>query len=236
MTPFEAALAAYHAGDEEACFIIHRDDGLEEAVPLHGFFEAHEFLRLDERALELCRGEVLDVGAAAGRHSLALQRRGLEVWSLDILPEAVRILAARGARRPILADIFQWQERPFDTVLMLMNGIGLVGTPERLDEFLAHARKLVKPGGQILCDSYDVRVTKDPDHVTYRERNQELGRAMGQQWLQIEFEKQKTAPFPWLHLDFESLTRHGAQAGWGCEQLGAELDGRYLARLTPNKT
>lgn len=56
----------------------------------------------------------------------------------------------------------------FDTLLMLTNGIGMVGTLDRLTQFLLHAKEITTDGGQIICDSIDVSVTTDPNHITHR--------------------------------------------------------------------
>ncbi|MCE0521361.1 MAG: class I SAM-dependent methyltransferase [Methylacidiphilales bacterium] len=225
------ALLAYHSGNTGACFTITRDDGFEQAVPVKIFFEDHQFPDMEVHALDLCSGTILDVGAAAGRHSLELHRRGSEVWSLDILPETRQIMSERGLPRPVIGDILSWNERPFDTVLMLMNGIGMVGTPQRLDEFLRHAHRLVSPGGQILCDSIDVSITQTPVHVAYRNKNIERGLYPGQQRFTIKYGDVLGAPVDWLHLDFASLARHCQVAGWSCQLIHQEPDGHYLAKI-----
>jgi SAM-dependent methyltransferase len=231
MNPLGMALLAYHSGNTDACFTIARDDGFQQTVPVKVLFEGHQFPEMEVRALDLCYGTILDVGAAAGRHSLELQRRGLEVWSLDILPETRQIMSERGVPGPMIGDILSWNERSFDTVLMLMNGIGMAGNPQRLDEFLRHAHRLVSSGGQILCDSIDVSMTQTPVHVAYRNKNIELGRYPGQQRFTIRYEKVLGNPFDWLHLDFESLARHGQAAGWNCHLIHQEPDGHYLAKI-----
>jgi SAM-dependent methyltransferase len=231
MNPLGMALLAYHSGNTGACFTITRDDGFEQAVPLKVFFEDHQFPNLEVRALDLCFGTVLDVGAAAGRHSLELHRRGSEVWSLDILPETRQIMSERSVPHPVTGDILSWSEHSFDTVLMLMNGIGMAGSPQRLDEFLRHAHRLICPGGQILCDSIDVCITQAPVHAAYRNRNIERGCYPGQQRFTIKYEKVVGDPFDWLHLDFESLARHGKATGWNCHLIHQEPDGHYLAKI-----
>ena len=138
MNEFSQALLAYHNGDLSADFLIQRDDGFQDRVPVSVFFDESEFSSLERKALYLCAGRVLDVGAAAGRHSLSLIRRGMNVTSLDILPEMEWILMA-------------FSQNQFETVLMLMNGIGMVETIKDYRKFLRHADRIVTPGGQILC-------------------------------------------------------------------------------------
>jgi SAM-dependent methyltransferase len=233
--PLGMALLAYHSGHREAQFSIRRDDGFESVVPVRTFFDFSVFPEIESRALALCRGEVLDVGAAAGRHSLELVRRGLVVSSFDILPETRKIMLDRGLKAVMTGDILTWAERSFDTVLMLMNGIGLVGTPKRLDDYLRHAHRLVSPGGQILCDSVNVEVTSNPVHVAYRERNLEQGHYPGQQQFTIRYENITGTSFDWLHMDFDTLSRHSEATGWNCQLIHEEPDGHYLARVVPRE-
>jgi SAM-dependent methyltransferase len=150
-------------------------------VPASVFFADDEFPPLETRALDLCKGHILDIGAAAGRHSLHLIRRALQVTSLDILPETEAILRDRGVIHVVASDILTFTGERFDTLLMLMNGIGMVGTLDGLDRFLRHAHEITSPSGQIICDSIDVSVTSDPIHSAYRQRNLTLGRQPGHQ-------------------------------------------------------
>jgi SAM-dependent methyltransferase len=231
MSPFGAALSAYQAGRHDASFEIIRDDGFHCPVPAEKFF-CPTFSELETVALDGCRGTVLDLGAGAGRHSLELQRRGLEVWSLDILPEACEVMRQRGVPHPVCGDALVWKERTFDTLLMLMNGIGLTGTLERLGHFLGQARDLAAPGGQILCDSLDVLLTQERGHLDYHEGNLARGLPVGQQYFHLEFEGQSGEVFPWLHLEPPALFQRAAEAGWRGEILFQEPGGHYLARLT----
>jgi 2-polyprenyl-3-methyl-5-hydroxy-6-metoxy-1,4-benzoquinol methylase len=97
--------------------------------------------------LELCRGRVLDVGAGTGVHTLYLQDRGFDVCAIDVLPDAVEIMRRRGTRDARLADIRDFEADPFDTILMMMNGTGILATLEGLDSFLRDVpRTTVRPG------------------------------------------------------------------------------------------
>lgn len=212
--------------------MIRRDDGFEQRVPASLFFEDHTFSPLEATALDLCRMEIFDIGAAAGRHSLELIRRGFSVTSLDILPDAEAILRDRGCTRIVISDILSFREERFDTLLMLMNGIGMVGTLEGLDTFLAHAHQIVCPGGQIICDSIDVSVTSDSIHTAYRQHNIQRGLPPGQQTFTITHGASTGDPFHWLHIDFTSLSDHCRGAGWHAELITQELSGHYLCRLT----
>lgn len=232
MNEFSQALWAYHNGDLSAEFLIRRDDGYQDRVPVSVFFDESDFSSLESKALDLCAGKVLDVGAAAGRHSLSLVRRGLNVTSLDILPEMESILRDRGAEQVVISDIMAFSHEQFDTVLMLMNGIGMVGTIEDLKKFLRHAHRIVTPGGQILCDSVDVSVTSNPTHVAYRNQNADRGSPLGQQTLTIEYNGIAGKPFHWIHIDFEFLAGISRDEGWDSELIVQDEGGHFLCRLT----
>jgi len=232
MNPFSRALLDFHAGKLDAVFTIRRDDGFRQPVAAAQFFDVERFPPLEGRALEECYGAVLDIGCAAGRHSLELRRRGWQVTSLDILSEMESILKDRGLTDVVIADVFQLSGRRFDTLLMLMNGIGMTGNSNGLVRLLRHAHDLVVAGGQIVCDSIDVSATLHPQHVAYREKNLAEGRPAGQQSFTMEYEGEQSAPFDWLHIDFESISQVCIATGWKAELLESESSGSYLCKLT----
>jgi 2-polyprenyl-3-methyl-5-hydroxy-6-metoxy-1,4-benzoquinol methylase len=232
MTPFGRALLDYQQTGKDAHFTLERDDGFSARIPVAEFFDDTRFSELEQRALDLCHGQILDVGAGAGRHALALQRQGKNVCALDILPEAVEVMKQRGVKEVLLGDVMSMEERTFDTLLMLMNGLGIVGTPSELGRFLHHAGHMLRPGGCILCDSIDVSQTTDPVHVRYREKNISRNRVPGQQFYTAVYGGETSALFPWLHLDFATLEANAVKRGWSAERIFAEKDGHYLAKLT----
>eukprot|EP00112_Aurelia_sp_Birch-Aquarium-sp1_P008709 Seg19667.2 transcript_id=Seg19667.2/GoldUCD/mRNA.D3Y31 product="hypothetical protein" protein_id=Seg19667.2/GoldUCD/D3Y31 len=231
MKAFTEALLAYHRGDESSCFEIHRADGYSTNVPASPFFSTSSFSSIDKLALDHCRGSILDVGAGVGRHSLELQNRGCDVTALEIIPELGEVMYERGVKKVITGDLFELKGHAFDTLLMLMNGIGMVKTMEGLDAFLVHARTIVSDGGQILCDSTDVFVTEDPLHVAHRECNLAKGIPAGQQELFMKRGDEEDAPFDWLHISFNELAERASEAGWDAKLLDQKTDGQYLCSL-----
>jgi SAM-dependent methyltransferase len=236
MDPYGQSLLDYFRGDHSAGVLIHRDDGLTDELPASIFFRKPEdFSPLERAALALCRGAVLDVGAGTGCHSLALQERGIDVFAIDISPLAIEILSSRGVRQYQLADVFKLQHEPFDTLLMMMHGIGMVGDLPGLDRYLQHARTLLKPDGQLLFDSLDVRCTDNPRHLAYQEANRQAGRYFGQIRMCFEYKWQTGAFFNWLHVDPQTLAEHAQRSGWRCQVTWQGDDGNYLAQLTLSK-
>ncbi len=179
---------------------------------------------LEKIALQESRGKVLDIGAGAGSHALELQQRGLELTALDISPLAVEVIKARGIQQAVTADIFHYSAAQYDTLLLLMNGIGLAGNPDGLRRFLRHAESLILPGGQLLFDSSD---------VTYLYEEEPLPEAnyYGEIICQYGYKRRKTEPFSWLYVDWKMLSRIAEEEGWKSELLFEDDSDQYLARL-----
>jgi len=187
MTPYGLALVEYFERRTSAAVTIRRDDGVEASLPVrHYFREPSEFTPIEVAALDHCCGEVLDVGAGAGIHSLALQSRSLPVTAIDISPQAVAIMLRRGVRVAHRADIFDCRGGPFDTLVLLGHGIAMVEDLAGLDAFLVHARELTRAGGQILLDLLDVGRSREAANLAYHEANRRAGRYIGEIRLQVE--------------------------------------------------
>ena len=232
MTPFGLALRSYFHGVKDAVVTIRREDGLTAPLPAGYFFRDEAGLSDAEKlALKHCSGHVLDIGAGAGIHSLALQDKGFRVTALEIEPELVKILAARGVKDIKPADIFKFREGTYDTLLLLGHGIGICGNLDGLDKFLQHARKLLNPGGQIILDTTDVRKTTDPQNLAYQEANRRAGRYVGDITFRMEYGGVVGPYFHWLHVDAETLESHALKAGFDCMILLQNENGEYLARI-----
>jgi SAM-dependent methyltransferase len=233
-TPHVAAMLAYHQGARDATIVVY-DDYERDEVPVGYFFRRPaDFPSFERRALELCRGRVLDIGAGSGCHTLALQERGLSVTAIEIAPELVEVLRARGVRDARLATWMDLEAEPYDTVFVMMNGLGLAETLSGLRPFLRRLRRLVRSDGQVLADSTDVRVHMDPEAGHTGTLQRPDGRYLGELHFQLEFDGRKGAPFSQLYVDPGTLGQHAAAEGWDCEVvLSPDEYGHYLARLAP---
>jgi 2-polyprenyl-3-methyl-5-hydroxy-6-metoxy-1,4-benzoquinol methylase len=234
MEPYGQSLLDFFNGDISAKVVVHRDDGFADDLPASVFFrKPSDFSPLEQTAMTLCRGYVLDIGAGTGCHSLALQDRRIRVLAIDVSPHAIEIMTKRGVKECQHVDVFEFHEGPFDTLLMMMHGIGMVEDLFGLDRFLCHAHKLLKPDGRIVFDSLDVRCTGDPRHLAYQEANRRAGRYFGQIRMRFEHKGQIGPFFGWLHVDPETLIDHAERIGWSCQVVCREDGGDYLAQLTP---
>jgi SAM-dependent methyltransferase len=232
--PHVRALLAFESGDENASITVLDDLGDVESYPAAWFFRSEEELpALEVRALELCRGGVLDVGAGAGCHSLVLQQRGHSVCAVEILPEMIELLRRRDVRDARTGSVFHPPAGRWDTVLMLMNGWGLPGTLAGLERFLFDVDRLVAPGGQIIADSTDMRhlASDTSTHGDTRPPLREDGRYVGEIQFQLEFAGRRGDPFSQLYVDPDTLTALARQAGWKVEIVERGEHGHFLSRL-----
>jgi SAM-dependent methyltransferase len=238
--PHGQALLDYFRGDHSATVRVHEEGGDTEIVPIRVFFRGpSEFSALEEAALDVCRGQVLDAGAGTGCHATVLQEMGLSVCAIDIAPEAVEIMRQRGVRDARCADLFQFRGGLFDTILMMMNGIGVVGTLAGLDGFLAEVAGLLAPGGQLVFDSYDPRSDDAGGAMSSKTgtptSSEAPGRYPGEMRFRLQYRGRRGPRLAWLFVDSETLTEHAERAGWRCEVIWREEEGHYLARLTRRK-
>lgn len=148
----------YLSGDKDAKIIVHSD--LAESDELHAsyLFRSYRDMPIHEKkAMDLARGRILDVGACAGAHSLHLQDLGYDVTALDISPGCCEVMEKRGVKNVVCGDIFKYLKGNFDTILLLMNGIGVAGTVPNLPDLLEYLKSLLAPGGKIIFDSSDLQ-------------------------------------------------------------------------------
>ncbi len=204
----------------------------EDVIPLPYLFRDYtQMPALEKKALQITKGKVLDIGCGAGSHALYLQEKGCEVTALDASKGAIEVCQKRGVSSTVCTNILDYTEETFDTLLLLMNGIGLVGTLEKLDSFLQHLASLLKPNGQILLDSSDIIYMFDEDEDGGRWIPSNVN-YYGEVIFEMEYKNQKTDPFPWLYLDFSTLQNACSANNLDCElvSLGPHYD--YLAKLT----
>src|SRR5690606_10708664 len=122
------ALRDYFHGNSHDQLVLHTSYSDLEEMPIDVFFrEPADFPELEYIALALCDGHTLDVGAGAGSHALYLQERNMEVTALEFSPGACSVMHDRGVRNVLQRDFFDYRGDSYDTLLFLMNGIGLAG-------------------------------------------------------------------------------------------------------------
>lgn len=182
---------------------------------------------LEKKALEMCYGDILDVGAGSGCHSLHLQEMGKRVDSLDISPGCIEVMKRRLVRNPIHANVFSLDTGQYDTVLMLMNGLGLCGTLDGLNLFFQHLPAILNHGGQLLADSTDLTALYDKAAG----EGYKLDGYMGETEFVMSYQNSISDPFDWLYVDYQTLQIIANQHGMQCELVMHGEGDQYLARV-----
>ena len=228
--PMGQAIAEYHATGKASRLRVFSPMFDEDEIPVATLFRTRdEMPAIEQEALKVASGHILDVGAGAGCHTLALQAMEKRVTAIDISPLAVETMRQRGVRDVLEQDFFTLDGQ-YDTILMLMNGIGIVGTISRLPAFFMQVDHLLAPGGQLLCDSSDIcYIFEDEDGIIDLTGVEGY---YGELSYQMQYKSIKGEPFPWLFIDAETLREHATAHGFHCDILmrGPHYD--YLARLT----
>lgn len=196
------------------------------------FRSYNEMPKLEQKALQLAIGKTLDVGCGAGSHSLSLQNdRSLEVTSIDISEKAIETCKLRGVKNAKVQNILDFEGEKFDTIILLMNGVGIFGKLENCNKFLNKLKSLLNPGGQILLDSSDIIYMFDEDEDGGKwipSSNDYYGELV----FNISYKGEKEEPFDWLYLDYNTLQNAAIANGLKCELIleGEHYD--YLAKLS----
>jgi len=228
--PFGEAIRDYYEKGKAPIIIVNSNytEG-EEIAPSYFFRSEKEMPAIEKKALKMCRGKILDVGAAAGCHSILLQKKGFNITALEKSPIAAEILKKRGIQKVIQKDISSFSGDRFDTVLLLMNGCGIAETVTGLEKLLSHLKSLLTETGQILIDSSDI-------HYLFQEDDGSVWTDLtnpdyyGEMEYEVIYKKSKSK-FKWLFIDFENLRIIAGKAGFDCKVVAIGEHYDYLAQL-----
>jgi len=196
------------------------------------FRSYNEMPTIEQKALQLSTGKILDVGCGAGSHSLTLQNdRNLEVTSIDISEKAIETCQLRGVKNALVQNILDFDGEKFYTILLLMNGTGIFGKLENCNTYLSKLKSLLNPGGQILIDSSDIiyMFDEDEDGGKWIPSDNEY---YGEVTFTLSYKGEKEETFNWLYLDYNTLQNAAIANGLKCELIleGDHFD--YLAKLS----
>ncbi len=229
--PMGAAIYDFHKNGTAETLRVFSSQFEEDEIPVEDLFREFEDMpELEQAALEMAEGSILDVGAGSGCHSVALGKMGKSAVAIDISPLSVEVMRERGvdARRINLYD--ESFTEKFDTVLMLMNGTGIIGTLDNMPAFFARMRQLLKPGGCLLIDSSDLR-------YLFEEEDGSLMIDLADEYYglldyQMQYKDVVGEPFDWLYVDFDTLAFYAGENGFEAELVAEGEHYDYLARLT----
>ena len=219
--------------------IVERSDGyIDGSLWLKDYFsEYKDWSPHEKKAIRHARGRVLDIGSGAGRHSLYLQGKGLEVLGIDNSPLAIEVCKFRGLRNTKIISISQINSKlgVFDTILMLGNNFGLFGSFKGTRRLLKKLSKITLGNGRIIAGSNDVYKTEIPEHLSYHELNRERGRMAGQIKLRVRYKKYTTPWFDYLMVSKEEMENILDGTDWEVNKF-IESDGSvYIAIIDKKK-
>ncbi len=147
--PMGAAIIDYLAHGKASKLRVFSSMFDEDEIPVNQLFRTfQEMPSLEQKALQLSTGKILDVGAGSGCHTLALQEMGKEVTAIDISP-SVEAMNKRGVKTPAYRIFDRSLTGPFDTILLLMNGSGIIGKLENLPAFFHRLKEVLARDGQL---------------------------------------------------------------------------------------
>lgn len=228
--PMGAAIYDFHKNGKAAKLRVFSSQFEEDEIPVEDLFRDFDRMPyLEKVALELAQGSILDVGAGAGCHSIALGQMGKRATAMDISPLSVQVMRERGVDA-VQADF--WDPAfagKYDTVLMLMNGSGIIGKVDNMERFFNRIRELLNPGGYLLMDSSDLRYLYEEEDGSFA--IDLAGDYYGQLDYQMQYKSVKGETFDWLYVDFQTLSYYAEQYGFNVELVAEGEHFDYLAKI-----
>ena len=229
--PMGSAIADYFAKGKSAKLRVLSSQFEEDEIPTEQLFRTYdEMPELEQEALQLAKGKILDCGAGSGCHALALQEMGKDVEAIDISPLSVEVMKKRGVKEAYCVNLFDENYlQKFDTILMLMNGSGIIGKLENMGAFFTKMKQLLNPGGCIYMDSSDLRyLFEDEDGSSLIDL---AGGYYGEIDFRMQYKQIKGEPFDWLYVDFQTLSYYANENGFKAEMVKEGEHYDYLACL-----
>ena len=228
-------LAQYQSRTAKA-EIIERDDNYIDtgSVPGLYFLEYEQWSPIEQQAVALAQGRVLDIGCGAGRHSLYLQQQGFDVTAIDNSPGAIEVCQLRGLKnalvRPI-ANVDEFAPNSFETILMLGNNFGLFGDPKSAKLLLAKLSRITSPEARIIAGTRNPYQTESREHLEYQELNRQRGRMPGQIRMRVRFGRAVGAWFDYLLVSPEEMGEVVAGTGWRITDFMGAEGPNYIAMI-----
>lgn len=228
--PMGSAIYDFHKYGKADVLRVFSSQFEEDEIPVADLFrEFDDMPILEQTALELAKGRILDVGAGSGCHSLALKKMGKEAVAIDISPLSVEVMQDEGLDARLVNFYDTAFAEKFDTILMLMNGTGIIGNLDNIGTFFARIADLLNPGGALLMDSSDLRyLFEEEDGSLMIDLADEY---YGQLDYQMQYKDVVGEPFDWLYLDFNTLSYYAEEFGFDAEIVAEGEHYDYLARL-----
>lgn len=222
---------------KESYEIIERDDGLivMSKGPKNYFAEFKDWPKIQKQAIKFARGKILDIGAGAGRVSLYLQKKGMDVTAIDNSPLAIQVCKKRGVKKAIvlpIEKIGKFKSSTFDTIIMFGNGFGLFGSFKKAKSLLKKLYRITSPNALIIAESTDPYKTSDPFHLLYHRFNKKRGRMPGQLRIRVRFKTYIGEWFDYLLVSKDEMKKILKGTGWKIEKFIDSGKSIYIAVIS----
>src|SRR5262249_30229929 len=161
------------------------------------------------------------------------QERGEMVFGIDTSPAAVEICRERGLA---VEHLEMAQLDPsggtFDTVLLLGNGLSLLGTPTAAATLLRALAAVTRRGGRLIGMSIDPATAATfPVHADYQAETIARGRPPGQYTVRARHDRLATPWFENWQIRPTELVALVADSPWRLESVRPDESGSYLTVL-----
>lgn len=229
--PMGAAIYDYHINGKADSLIVHSSMFDDDEIPVEDLFrEFDDMPEIEQVALTVAHGKILDVGAGSGCHSMALSKMGKDTTAIDISPLSVQVMKERGVNAMQVNLYDEDFNEKYDTILMLMNGTGIIGTLDNMETFFKRIRQILKPEGCLLIDSSDLR-------YLFEEEDGSLMIDLADDYYglvdyKMQYKNMLGETFDWLYVDFDTLAYYAEENGFNAEYIAAGEHYDYLAKLT----
>jgi 2-polyprenyl-3-methyl-5-hydroxy-6-metoxy-1,4-benzoquinol methylase len=228
--PLGIMLLDYFKGDQTAeCTVL---SNVEEDSTLKGslFFRNEGISELETIAINHCEGKILEIGAGVGIHSLELQNAGYDITAVEISQHCSEIMKTQGIKNIINTDFFSYEfEQKFDTILLLMNGIGFVEDFKGLERFFLIANKILETNGKLIFDTTDISYATE--NQKSKASIKKISEYFGIVWYSLLYKNWVGKPYKWLYLDYTMLKKIALKNGFKTRILH-ENDSQYLVECT----
>lgn len=222
---FGLAVESYYSNKDRTPILVHNDNFYDDKIPVEYLFRSYDQMpELEQIAIDFCKGKVLDVGCCAGSHSLELKAKGHEILPIDVSKKCIETCQKRGLKEAKHIDFFELKDQSFDTILLLMNGIGIAQSLRHLPVFFEKLKNLMHQESQVLLDSSDLiflfegEVLDDDPYY-------------GEMVYTTSYKNQVSNVFSWLYLDFDSLKAAANEHNLSCKLVFKDDHYGFLAKL-----
>ena len=224
--PLGEAVFDYLNYGKETSIIIQSPDFEDDIILTKYFFRTYsEMPKAEQKAINLAKGKILDVGAGAGCHSLELQKLNFEVKAIDISPLACKTMKQRGVSNVSNIAFSNLKNEKFDTILFLMNGIGIEGGIENIPKLFNQLKKILNKGGQVLFDSSDLKFLYENEYVEFNEKY------YGEFQFKMKYKETEGDYFDWLYIDPYTMNYYAKKNGFKFKKIYENDHYSYLAKL-----